>query len=190
MELADVSTGVVHPPETMPFGIPWTDVPAQERGRGALQHVWRTRGDWTSDAWHCALVVIVDGSVVGMQSLEATQFAVRRTVGTGSWLLMDRQGQGIGKEMRAAVLHLAFAGLGALRCESAAFEDNAASLGVSRALGYVENGDETQSRRGEVARLIRLVLPIETWETHRRDDIAVEGLEPCLELFGAVSPAG
>ncbi len=38
--------------------------------------------------------------------------------------------------MRAAVLHLAFAGLEAEYADSDAFTDNAASLGVSRKLGY------------------------------------------------------
>ena len=36
-----------------------------------------------------------------------------RTVGTGSWLGRPYQGRGIGKEMRGAVLALAFDGLGA-----------------------------------------------------------------------------
>ena len=38
--------------------------------------------------------------------------------------------------MRAAVLHLAFDGLGARRAVSDAFEDNPGWLGVSRKLGY------------------------------------------------------
>jgi hypothetical protein len=38
-----------------------------------------------------------------------------------SWLAPGQRGRGIGEEVRAAVLHLAFAGLGAREAESDAF---------------------------------------------------------------------
>jgi RimJ/RimL family protein N-acetyltransferase len=109
---------------------------------------------------------------------------VTRQVGTGSWLGESYQGRGIGKEMRAAILHLAFAGLGAMRATSSAFEDNPASLAVSRALGYVENGDDIVARRGRPVRHIRLVLHRQVWERSRRRDIQIHGLEACLPMFG------
>lgn len=71
-----------------------------------------------------------------------------REVHTGSWLGRRYQGQGIGTQMRAAVLHLALDGLGAQRAVSAAFEDNPASLGVSRKLGYRDDGIEWHVVRG------------------------------------------
>jgi RimJ/RimL family protein N-acetyltransferase len=86
--------------------------------------------------------------------------------------------------MRAAVLELAFAGLGAERATSGAWEDNPASLRVSQALGYVENGDDIMARRGLPARQIRLLLHRQVWEQHRRPDIRIHGLEPCLPMFG------
>ncbi len=55
---------------------------------------------------------------------------------SGSWLTASAQGRGIGVEMRAAVLHLAFAGLGALEALTSAWEDNVASQRVSLRLGY------------------------------------------------------
>ena len=55
-----------------------------------------------------------------------------RSVATGSWLGLRHQGHGIGKEMRAAVLHFAFAGLGAIEALSGAWDDNKPSLGVER----------------------------------------------------------
>jgi RimJ/RimL family protein N-acetyltransferase len=58
------------------------------------------------------------------------------TVGTFSWLGPGYRGRGLGTEMRAAVLHLAFAGLGAREAASEAFTDNHASNRVSQALGY------------------------------------------------------
>jgi RimJ/RimL family protein N-acetyltransferase len=60
--------------------------------------------------------------------------------------------------MRAAVLHLAFAGLGAEYATSEAFTDNAASLGVSRKLGYVLDGFYRQVIRGKPATQQRLRL--------------------------------
>lgn len=187
LELAEVATGAIHRPETMPFSIPWSDAEPALRGRGALQHAWRARGVWTPAAWDCSFVTVVDGVVVGTQTMEAEAFAVTRTVSTGSWLGMAHQGRGVGREMRAAVLHLACAGLGAERAQSAAFEDNPASLGVSRALGYTENGDAIHTRRDAAGRLIRLLLTRPAWQACRREDITVEGLEPCLGLFGSVA---
>ncbi len=87
--------------------------------------------------------------------------------------------------MRVAVLHLAFAGLGALEARSGAFSDNAASLAVSRRLGYRPDGREVGVRRGRRAIERRLVLTRGDWEASERPATTVEGLEPCLELFGA-----
>ncbi len=181
-EMATLAMGEIHPPETMPFGKPWTDVPAEHRGRGAMVFVWRTRASWSAEEWHCPFVTIVEGRVVGMQSIQAHRFRQTRTVTSGSWLGLSHQGRGIGKEMRAAVIQLAFVGLDALRCESAAFEDNLASLGVSRALGYVDNGDVIHPRRDGASRMINLVLPRDAWTP--RDDVAISGLDACRDMFG------
>ena len=56
--------------------------------------------------------------------------------------------------MRAAVLGFAFDGLGAQVAETGAFLDNGASNGVSRALGYEENGFGRLAPEG-VARVIQ-----------------------------------
>jgi RimJ/RimL family protein N-acetyltransferase len=89
--------------------------------------------------------------------------------------------------MRAAALHLAFIGLGALIARSGAFDDNRRSLGVSRALGYEDDGDAEYLRGdpGMAGRILRLKLTRERWEQHRPDlDVTVEHLEPCLPLLG------
>jgi RimJ/RimL family protein N-acetyltransferase len=182
VELAGVLAGGVHDPATMPFTIPFTDQPSPRLERSALQHWWRARWEWSREKWDLSLAVICDGQAVGTQGLHAETFPTLRSVNTGSWLGQDHQGKGIGKEMRAAVLHLAFEGLGAVVAYSGAYEDNAASLAVSHALGYEENGDVIAVRREASGRLINLKLPRERWQ--RRDDIAIEGLEPCLEMFG------
>lgn len=174
----------IHDPEVMPFAIPWTDEPPDIRPRNSLQFWWGGRANWKPDKWNLSLVVREGDEVVGSQGIGAADFALKREVETGSWLGKSYQGRGIGKEMRAAVLHLAFEGLGAQRALSGAFEDNAASLGVSRALGYIDNGDEIVLRRGRPGRIIRLLLTREAWEKNRRRDIAIHGLEPCLPMFG------
>ena len=85
--------------------------------------------------------------VVGVQDINAEHFATLRSVHTGSWLGLAHQGQGLGKEMRQAILHLAFAGLGALEAHSGAFFDNEASLATSRSVGYGANGEALAPRR-------------------------------------------
>ena len=184
-QLADLAAGGIHEPAVMPFSTPWTDAEPEELARSVLQWGWRTRGALTPDDWKLGLAVFEDGRCVGVQDVMAQHFAVLRTVSTGSWIGLAHQGRGIGTEMRAAVLHLAFAGLDARRAETAGFEDNPRSLGVTRSLGYEDNGDEVLVRRGEPARCLRFALSRDRWRLGERDDIAIEGLEPCLELLGA-----
>lgn len=182
--LARVAAGGIHEAGWMPFKHPWTDAPSPQLERGALQFWWRQRAEWSTERWSFTGAVFVDGEPVGVQDIVGTNFATLRTVLTGSWLGRRYQGRGIGKEMRAAILHLAFAGLGAVEAYSGAWLDNAPSRGVSRALGYVENGEKVALRRGVADRHVDLRLDRATWETRRRDDIVIDGLEPCLELFG------
>jgi RimJ/RimL family protein N-acetyltransferase len=105
-------------------------------------------------------------------------------VHTGSWLGRDHQGQGIGTQMRAAVLWLAFAGLGAESACSGAFEDNLASIAVSRKLGYQDDGIDRYVRRGEPVVSRRFRLDRQAWQDSRAVPAVIEGLEPCLPLFG------
>lgn len=180
----------VHDPDVMPFDVPWTDDPPEIRPRNSLQFYWGLRASWKPTNWHLSFVVEERQVVVGAQGMLGIDFVVRRQVGTGSWVGKAHQGRGIGKEMRAAILHLAFAGLGAERAISAAFENNAASLAVSRALGYVENGDEIGAPRGKPMRQIRLLLTRGSWEKRRRQDIQIHGLEACLPMFGLDEKGG
>lgn len=186
--LADLAAEGVHDPQTMPFATPWTDAEPAARARATMQWQWRSRAVWAPEAWALELVVLADTpdgpTVVGTQGMVGKDFAVLREVGTGSWLGRRYHGQGIGTEMRAAVLHLAFVGLGAKYARSEAFDHNAASLGVSRKLGYRENGTELVAVRGQPETNVRLRLDRATWERQSRVDVRIEGLEPCLEMFG------
>jgi RimJ/RimL family protein N-acetyltransferase len=170
----------------MPFTIPWTDTPPPRRHRESLRFWWSARANWSPESWDFTGAVFVDGAPVGVQDLMAKNFARLRTVETGSWLGRQHQGQGLGKEMRAAILHLAFEGLGAIEAISGAFHDNRASLATSKSLGYTENGDRLMLRRDRPDRILDLKLDRATWA--RRDDIEIEGLEACLEMFGAMPP--
>jgi RimJ/RimL family protein N-acetyltransferase len=174
----------IHDPATMPFSVPWTETPPPRRQREMLQWFWGLRASWRPDDWSFSGAVLVDGDPVGVQDLSAAGFEVLRAVRTGSWIGRRHQGQGIGTEMRAAVLHLAFSGLGAREARSGAFFDNPASLAVSRSLGYGDNGEHLEVRRGVPARMIDLRLTRDAWSARRRDDIEIEGLDGCLELFG------
>lgn len=72
----------------------------------------------------------------GVDTLAAKNFAICAEVNTGSWLGRTHHGQGIGTEMRAAVLELGFAHLGANSAVSGAFEDNQGSGGMPAALRH------------------------------------------------------
>lgn len=184
-ELAAVAAEGVHDPDHMPFLQPWTRASSPDLERDALKFWWGQRAGWSPEGWNFTAAVVVGGRPVGVQDVGARAFAVTRAVGTGSWLGRRHQGRGIGTEMRAAVLHLAFAGLGAELATSGAFEDNAASRAVSRRLGYEENGYAVRDREGRPAREIRFALTRTRWEATRRDDIVVEGLDACRAWFGA-----
>jgi RimJ/RimL family protein N-acetyltransferase len=183
-ELAGLAAGDIHDPEVQPFGVPWTDAAPTDRARGTLQYQWSQRARWEASNWSLDLVVVHDGAIVGTQAISAPDFATLREVATGSWLGQPHQGRGIGTEMRAAVLHLAFAGLGAHYATSGAFTDNIASQRVSRKLGYADDGIERQVRRGQPATLLRLRLDRETWQATRTVPVEISGLEACLAMFG------
>ena len=81
--------------------------------RRAAVSTWANSGAWSPQDWTLNLVVDLGGAIAGTQGISGRDFAVLREVRTGSWLGQRYQRQGIGTEMRAAVLHLAFTGLGA-----------------------------------------------------------------------------
>ncbi|WP_461028663.1 GNAT family N-acetyltransferase [Streptomyces sparsus] len=183
-DLAAVAASGVHGPDEMPFTVAWTEGTPQQVARTTFQHVLHTVADWRPERWTLSLAVLRDGVVVGRQDLIAHDFAVTREAGTGSWLGTAHQGRGVGTEMRAAVLHLAFVGLGARSVTSAAMTDNPRSLAVSRKLGYRPDGTEIASVRGQRRTLTRLRLDRADWEERRSVPVEVTGLGPCRELFG------
>jgi RimJ/RimL family protein N-acetyltransferase len=187
--LADVAAAGVHDPAVQPFAVAWTDESPEKAARNVLQWMWGLWAGWSPEKWSLQFVVVADGVVIGTQEVGATRFATLREVGTGSWLGRAHHGQGYGTEMRAAVLDLAFAGLGAEYATSEAFEDNVASYRVSRKLGYVDDGTERHVVRDGVVVGRRLRLDRAGWSTSRTVPVEVEGLEPCLPMFGLIPSA-
>jgi len=181
----DLAKAGIHPPDEMPFGIAWSVVPSPAFERGFVQHHWLMRATWTPEAWTLNLMVELDGQAIGTQTLAAKEFAIHRTVDTGSWLGQAFQGRGFGKEMRSAVLSLAFDGLGARVAESSAFLDNLKSSGVSRALGYAQNGRGSLAPQGVARETQRFRMTVDDWRSRPRQPVEIDGLEACRELFGA-----
>ena len=187
LALVDLVRRGIHEPTMMPFSNPWTDTPSPWLERQALQWNWRQRADWTKEGWGLGFAVVLrdpEPTIVGVQDIFAKNFHLTGVAESGSWLGMEHQGKGIGREMRAAILHFGFAGLRARWLETFAWEDNAASLGVTERLGYEPNGVEMDLRRNQGQVLRRYRMTRETWEQQRRRDIRIDGLERCLDMFG------
>jgi RimJ/RimL family protein N-acetyltransferase len=185
-ELVAVAYDGVHPPAEMPFGVPWTDADPADLGRNSLQYFWGVRAELSPSSWELNFLARLDGAVVGTQGLKADGFAITREVHTGSWLGIRHQGRGLGTEMRAAVLALAFDHLGAETARSTVFTDNPASLRVSAKLGYRHDGTTTDVRRGRRAGQHRMLLTRSAYTAHRPDwSLWVDGLEDCRALLGA-----
>ncbi|GLZ00293.1 GNAT family protein [Actinoplanes sp. NBRC 103695] len=188
--LADVAARGVHDPAVQPFSVPWTEAEPAVVARNTIQFQWGTWARWSPDDWNLQFVVVADGEVIGTQAISAKRFAVLREVASGSWLGLAHQGQGYGKEMRAAVLELAFTGLGAEFAVSEAFEHNAASYGVSKRLGYADDGIERLVVRGEPMVGRRLRLDRASWAAARGVPVKIFGLDPCSEMFGLAGGEG
>lgn len=151
-------------------------------GYDVEQAYWRALGTWQIDDWVLPFTVVHEDTPVGVQALEGKHFPLLRVVDSYSWLVPSVRGRGLAKQMRAAVLELAFAHLGAQRAISEAWEDNVTSLGVSWRLGYAENGMDTMRRDGGVGHMQRVRLDVRDWICPY--PVTVSGLEPCLALFG------
>jgi RimJ/RimL family protein N-acetyltransferase len=144
-----------------------------------LRAIWRRRGTVEPDEWRLYFVVMVDGRPVGEQTISGVDFSTLKTVTTFSWLSTDQRGHGFGHEMRAAILQLAFDGLGAKEAGSDAFQDNKASNAISQGLGYEPNGFEWATRQGEPALLNRWRLTRDNWQQRRRNDIKLHNVDAC-----------
>ncbi|MFG3340281.1 GNAT family N-acetyltransferase [Glycomyces sp. NPDC048151] len=184
-ELADVAVAGVHDPGFMPFGIPWTAAEPKAVARGVALWYHRAIGRWDDQAWTIPFYVFKDGQPIGVQDIKGTEFTATREVSTGSWIGRSHQGKGLGKEMRAAVLHFAFSGIDADYATSGSYDGNAASAGVSRSLGYREDGIKLPVVQGVRRTEQRWRLSRADWEANRKHEVAIDGLDDdVLDMLG------
>ncbi|MBT2530819.1 GNAT family N-acetyltransferase [Arthrobacter sp. ISL-48] len=176
----------IHDPGKSPFSTPWAEAPSDELAPNMARWYWRCRAECTPESWMLLLGIWHEGEFIGCQDIGAKGFATLKTVSTGSWLKQSVHGQGLGKEMRAAVALYAFDWLNAEVAESEAAVWNAASLGVSRSLGYELNGVTRTAwgKKVEDVQKVRL-----TPETFKRPDwtLKVEGHEAAAKFLGVES---
>jgi RimJ/RimL family protein N-acetyltransferase len=183
--LAELAEQGIHPPEQMPFFVAWTDgIGKPGFVDGFVAFHMQARASWSDEHWQLLLGVWAGDEVMGTQALDAHDFAATRTAETGSWLGQRFQGRGFGTEMRGAVLDLLFRGLGGRVATSGALEGNVASERVSAKLGYVAAGEGVASPRGVPVRETRFRLERDVWLARQREPVEIDGLEPCLPLFG------
>lgn len=163
---------------------------AEPVGRGVVgyQRYWDGFGSWRPEHWRLAFAVFAGTELVGCQELEADNFPVVRTVDSSSYLVEAARGRGWGRQMRAAVLALAFGPLHARAAISSAWHDNHASLGVSRALGYRDNGLSLHPRDGHpdgADTMVHVRLLRADWLAGGHGDrVRIGGFEPCRPYFG------
>ncbi|GAA2149942.1 RimJ/RimL family protein N-acetyltransferase [Humibacillus xanthopallidus] len=189
-ELPQLCTILPSDLETDPAATRYAGLDDRANHRAILaQSYWRAMGTWSTHDWVVPFAVRHDGELVGMQALEGPDWTSDRTVDSWSWLTTDSRGRGWGKQMRAAVLALAFGSLGARTAISSAVIDNVSSLGVSRSLGYRETHVSVLEHSGQTLRHVR--LDRDAWQASGlADEIVVEGVDPAtLALFGGAGDA-
>ncbi len=64
-QLVAVAAHGIHDPATMPFSIPWTDLPSPEMEREAMRFYWTSRAGTRPESWRLQFAVVVDGTVIG-----------------------------------------------------------------------------------------------------------------------------
>ena len=179
VEMVAVAAEGVHDPDVMPFLVPWTRHDSPTLEREALRFHWRCRADTRPDDFRIALAVVVDERIVGASEIAAKDFGVLRRFTTGSWLGRRFQGRGLGTATRRATLALGFDGLGARWAQTQAWSDNAASIGVTRSLGYVGTGRRGAASDGRPRELVEFEMGVDHFDAHvRPEGCRLHGVEP------------
>jgi RimJ/RimL family protein N-acetyltransferase len=158
--------------------------PQRTRAAAIFQGYWQAFGNWRPESWTVPFLVFRGGELIGQPVLEGEDFGRLRTVDSSSLLATRARGKGYGKQMRDAVLSLAFGPLEAATAITSTWQDNHASLGVSAALGYLPNGQQLHRRGDGTDVMIHLRLSRDDWLTRRdRPRVEITGFEPCRPLF-------
>jgi len=183
-DLAQASFGRVLSEDEQDFMGPWTQLPDGQFQRSFYQYHMSLRGSWSAQKWDLQFFIFDKESneAIGCMGLSAEEFSLSRSVNTGSWILPEYRGRGLGKEARSAVLHLAFNELGAIEARSGASPSNHSSLGVSHSLGYHDDGEGYHLLHGRRDETIRLLCKKENFQPSCK--VEVFGLDSCRDFFG------
>ena len=185
--LAQLAVDGIHDPDAMPFFVPWSLTPAADMPRGVAQYHWGRRSRFSPAEWAADFAVFYAGELVGAQGFSTKDYLIVRGGETGSWLSRRFQGRGIGTAMRQVICAFIFDCLDAEYITSSAFEDNPASLAVSRKTGYTDNGTDRLNRLGKPATLRRIVLEPAGLVRYSHE-LTVEGLAEFRKAIGLDAP--
>ena len=188
VELLQVAKAGIHPPDEMPFGVAWTSVEGPAFDRSFMQHYWRARGAFSPEAWFLNFMVELDGRPIGAQHVEAEEFAILRTVHTGSWLgprapgSRPRQGDARGgarvRLRRARRARRGDLGLPRQRRPRTACLARSATR---------RTGSAAWLPRASPRVTQKFRMTAESWRSRPRPPLAIEGLDGIRDMFGAAS---
>ena len=165
--------------------VPWTDgIGTPGFVQDFVDFHLNVRELWRPEEWDLELGVWAAGEPIGVQAILGSEFDRTGTVKSGSWLVNEVHGRGYGTEMRAAVLDLAFRGLGATFATSSALDGAEASARISQKLGYTLTSEDARVVAGERRLDRHMQLTREAWIDRERISVRISGLESCLSLFG------
>jgi RimJ/RimL family protein N-acetyltransferase len=179
LDLGRLAASGIHG-DAQPFLRPWTRGTPLEVARSVYTYQSGVRSRCTPEHWALEFAARLDGTLIGVQALEADDFPTARSAESGSWLGRDWQGRGIGTLLRIAILSFAFEGLGANEVRTSAWADNAPSTAVTRKLGYEPNGEQVLDREGSATVLKRYRIDRATWERRPlelRQHVQMDGLD-------------
>jgi RimJ/RimL family protein N-acetyltransferase len=154
--------------------------------RRAVAYHASTLADASAEQWALPLGVWVDGTLVGVQGLDAEQFRTRREASTGSFLAPHWRGRGLGKLARQGILAAAFDELEAQWVVSSAMVGNAASRAVSLAVGYEPDGLEVIESDGTAQVMERFRISRAAWRSRQVPSprVTTQGFEDFRRRIG------
>lgn len=173
--------------ESLPFYRPWSRGTPVEVARNVYTYHSGLRSRATPASWSLEFAARLDGTLIGVQALQADDFATTRSAESGSWLGREYQGRGIGTLLRVAILTFAFDALGAREVTTAAWADNTASNAVTRKIGYQPNGELLLDREGVATVSKRYRLERSTWDARPdelRSHVQIDGLPAVTQWLG------
>ena len=90
-DLVDIALGGIHDPDAMPFAMPWTLAEPSALPADMIRYFSAVRATFRPDKFDLLFAVRVAGTLVGIQALHTTNFAIVRTGETGrGWVGVTR----------------------------------------------------------------------------------------------------